>query len=36
MPVLYEKEGKIVTIVLNRPEMLNRIDAETYQALSQG
>jgi enoyl-CoA hydratase/carnithine racemase len=34
MPVLYEKEGKIVTIVLNRPEMLNRIDAETYQALS--
>jgi enoyl-CoA hydratase/carnithine racemase len=34
MPVLYEKEGKIVTIMLNRPEMLNRIDAETYQALS--
>jgi E-phenylitaconyl-CoA hydratase len=34
MPVLYEKEGKIVTIVLNRPEMLNRIDAETYEAFS--
>jgi enoyl-CoA hydratase/carnithine racemase len=34
MPVLYEKEGKIVTIMLNRPETLNRIDAETYQALS--
>jgi E-phenylitaconyl-CoA hydratase len=34
MPVLYEKEGKIVTIMLNRPEMLNRIDAETYQAFS--
>jgi enoyl-CoA hydratase/carnithine racemase len=35
MPVLYEKEGKIVTIMLNRPEMLNRIDAETFQALSR-
>ena len=34
MPVLYEKDGKIVTIVLNRPEKLNRIDAETYQAFS--
>jgi enoyl-CoA hydratase/carnithine racemase len=35
MPVLYEKEDKIVTIVLNRPEVLNRIDAETFQALSR-
>ncbi len=34
MPVIYEKEGKIVTITINRPEMLNRIDPETYQALS--
>ena len=34
MVVLYEKEGKIVTITLNRPERLNRIDAEIYQALS--
>jgi E-phenylitaconyl-CoA hydratase len=30
MSVLYEKDGKIVTITLNRPEVLNRIDAETY------
>lgn len=35
MPVLYEKEGKIVTITLNRPEMLNRIDAEAYQRFSK-
>jgi E-phenylitaconyl-CoA hydratase len=34
MGVLYEKEGKIVTITLNRHEKLNRIDAETFQALS--
>ena len=34
MPVLYEKEGKIVTITLNNPDMLNRIDAETFQAFS--
>jgi E-phenylitaconyl-CoA hydratase len=34
MVVLYEKEGKIVTITLNRQEKLNRIDAETFQALS--
>jgi enoyl-CoA hydratase/carnithine racemase len=34
MAVVYEKEGKIATITLNRPEKLNRIDAETFQALS--
>jgi enoyl-CoA hydratase/carnithine racemase len=34
MAVLYEKEGKIATITLNRHEKLNRIDAETFQALS--
>ena len=34
MAVLYEKEGNIVTITLNRHEKLNRIDAETFQALS--
>jgi len=34
MAVLYDKEGKIVTITLNRTEMLNRIDAETFQAFS--
>ena len=34
MAVLYEKEDKIVTITLNRHEKLNRIDAETFEALS--
>ena len=34
MAVVYEREGKIVTITLNRHEKLNRIDAETFQALS--
>ncbi len=35
MAVLYEKEDKIVTITLNRPERLNRIDAEIFEALSR-
>jgi enoyl-CoA hydratase/carnithine racemase len=34
MVVLYEKEKKIVTITLNRPDRLNRIDAEIFQAFS--
>lgn len=34
MSVLYEKEGKIVTMTLNLTETLNRIDAQTFQALS--
>ncbi len=34
MSVLYEKEGKIVTLTLNLSETLNRIDAESFQALS--
>jgi E-phenylitaconyl-CoA hydratase len=34
MVVLYQKEGKIVTITLNRPERLNRLDAEVCQAFS--
>jgi len=34
MPVLYEKDDKIATITLNRPEMMNRIDAETCEAFS--
>ena len=34
MAVLYRKEEKIVTITLNSPERLNRIDAEMFQAFS--
>jgi len=34
MALLYKKEEKIVTITLNRPERLNRIDAEMCQAFS--
>jgi len=32
--VLYEKEGSITTITLNRPETRNRIDAEIFNGLS--
>ncbi len=35
MSVIYEKEGKVVTLSLNRPEKLNRIDAGICQAFSQ-
>ena len=35
MPVLIEKEDRIATITLNRPEKLNRIDAEIFQGLSR-
>jgi E-phenylitaconyl-CoA hydratase len=31
--ILYEKEGKIVTITLNLTETLNRIDGESFRAL---
>jgi E-phenylitaconyl-CoA hydratase len=34
MAVLYEKEGRIVTITLDLSETLNRIDAQTFQACS--
>ncbi len=33
--VLYQKEGRIVTITLNRPETRNRIDAEIFTGLSK-
>lgn len=33
--VLYDKEGPIVTITLNRPEALNRIDSEIFTGLSR-
>lgn len=36
MSVLYEKEGKIVTLTLNLTETLNRIDAESFKALGSG
>lgn len=35
MPVLYEKEGRIVTITLNRPEALNALDPETCLEFSK-
>lgn len=34
MGVIYEKEGRIVTITLNLTKTLNRIDAQTFQAFS--
>lgn len=34
MAVLYDKEGRIVTITLNLTETLNRIDAQTFKAFS--
>jgi len=33
--VLYEKEGSITTITLNRPETRNRIDADIFTGLSE-
>ena len=33
--VLYQKEGPIVSITLNRPETRNRIDAEIFTGLSR-
>jgi len=33
--VLYSKEGPIVTITLNRPETLNRIDSEMFTGLGK-
>ena len=34
MGVIYEKEGRIVTITLNLTKTLNRIDAQTFKAFS--
>jgi enoyl-CoA hydratase/carnithine racemase len=33
MAVIYQKEFNIVIITLNRPETLNRIDADIFRAL---
>jgi len=35
MAILYEKEGKIVTITLNLTDTLNRIDGESFRAFSR-
>lgn len=35
MPVRYELEGRIATITLDRPDALNAIDLETWQAFSE-
>jgi enoyl-CoA hydratase/carnithine racemase len=35
MAILYQKENKVVTVTLNRPERQNRIDAEICQAFSR-
>lgn len=34
-PVTYERQGRLVTITLNRPERLNAIDMATLQALRE-
>jgi E-phenylitaconyl-CoA hydratase len=33
--ILYEKKGKVAYITINRPEVLNAIDFETWDALTQ-
>jgi enoyl-CoA hydratase/carnithine racemase len=33
---LYEKKGKVAYITINRPEQLNALDFETWDALTQG
>ena len=33
MALLYEQQGHVVTITLNRPEAMNAIDPETHQEL---
>lgn len=35
MAILYQKEGKIVTVTLNRPEVLNAFDPATVEEFSQ-
>ena len=35
MSLIYEKKGKIAYITLNRPEVMNAMDPEMYQALSE-
>lgn len=35
MSLQYEKRGKIVIITLNRPEVLNALDPETYEEFSE-
>ena len=35
MALLYEKKGKIAYLTINRPEVMNAMDPETYSELSQ-
>ena len=35
MGLIYEKKGKVAYITINRPEVMNAMDPETYQELSQ-
>lgn len=35
MSLLYEKKGRIAIITLNRPEVLNALDPETYEEFSE-
>jgi len=35
MALIYEKKGKIAYITINRPEVMNAMDPETYHELSQ-
>ncbi len=35
MALIYEKKGKIAYITINRPEVMNAMDPETYSELSQ-
>ena len=34
-PVLYHKEGRVATITLNRPHVLNALDLATHAALAE-
>ena len=35
MALIYEKKGNLAYITINRPEVMNAMDPETYQELSQ-
>ena len=35
MPLIFEKRNKIAYLTINRPEVMNAMDPETYSQLSQ-